>query len=683
MTKYSNLFSPIKIGSRTLKNRFLMGPVKTGLEGRDEFANEWVNFYQSRCTDHGPGLFIINHGAMSFSGRDQLDAPVTDNKFFNKAFRLNSFLRSRGSEVMLQLMHHGMDAAHFGAVSSSGLINNDTLYKSHRIPNLFVEHFIKGYALLAAQAVTHGGFSGVEIYGGKLSLPNTFTSPVLNKRTDQWGGEKRFKFATEIVRRIRDYIGPTPLLSYRLTLMDLLPGGNRWDDLVDFAAALAYEGVDMLSFDIGLLSDSIPLYNDLTPKGIWYPFIENFSAETELPVVLLPPEAAPDEIEASLGRDAKAVAEVAHELIADPQWGEKLYFKSDEELIPCVGCASNCITSTLTREHTPLCCIANPYAVFPFTVSRKELRTQGNCLIIGGGPAGMAAAEHAARRGLNTVLVEERPVLGGMLHLASMIPGKEHLQDLIRLKEEHLLKLGVEIIKGVRASGIWIRENYPHYKVFLATGTQPVIPDIPGIDSLNVLTFEDLLLRKASVGHRVAIIGDSRIALDIARYLVTDDKPLTSEEWLRAWGIGDPRKHRAGCQGMIPFIDTLPRSTYIITDKELRQLKESLREAEKLTDMQWIRMNGVQTLSESLIDTIDTVSVRVLSTKDSTPTIYRIDHIIIADELEPRDELQKALEEEGKEFTAIGSLKEPAKLFGGALNAKSGINAVEQVFFKK
>ncbi len=680
MTKYPDLFSTLKVGAHTLKNRMIMSPVKTGLETHADFTNEWVAFYQSRCTDHGPALFTIQHGAISFSGKSQLDAPSLDAAFYNKAFRLTSFLRSRGSEVILQLMHHGLDAAHFGAVSASALLNAETHYRSRGIPRFMVEHFIKNYALQAATAVSKGGFSGVEVYAGKLSLPNTFSSPVLNKRTDFWGGEKRMQFATQVVRRIRDYIGPTPILSYRLTLMDLVPSGNSWETLVSFAEQLAYEGVDMLTFDVGLLADAVPLYNDLTPAGIWYPFIERFSQETKLPVALLPPEASPDVIQDSLSRDPKALVELNHALIADPEWGEKLYYRSADEITPCVGCANHCITTTRSHEEIPLCCIANPYVVFPLTPKKKAPKAGGKCLIIGAGPAGLAAAEHAARRGLKTVLVEERPQLGGLLALAAKIPGKEQLTVLIAKKEENLLKLGVEIIRGVRASGNWIRENYPDYKVFLATGTVPAIADIAGVDSLNVLTFEDVLLRNASVGHRVAILGDSRIALDMARYLVNEHMP-SSQQWLQAWGIGDPKVHRAGCQGVIPFIDTLDRSTYLVMEKDLRQLKESLKSDQKLDELQWIRMNGVQTVSESVVESIDTVSIRVRSLTDHLPTTYRVDHVIIAGDLEPRDELQKALEEEGKDFMMIGSLKDPAKYFGGAITAKHGINTVEKAFF--
>lgn len=680
MTKYPAIFSPLKVGAHTLKNRFIFTGVRTGLETFSDLENEWVNFYQSRCSDHGPGLFNISHGAISFSGKRQLDAPSLDTAFYNKAFRLTSFLRSRGSEVILQLMHYGLEAAHFGAVASSALLNTETRYRSHKIPNLFIERYIKMYALQASQAVNKGGFTGVEIYGARLSLPNTFTCPVLNKRTDQWGGENRFRFATEIVRRVRDYIGPTPLLSYRLSLMDLVPAGNTWADLVDFAKKLQYEGVNLLSFDIGLVNDNLPMNNDLTPPGVWYPFIEEFSKETPLPVTLTPPEGSLEQIEAHLERDPKSMLEINHSLIADAEWGEKIFYKSAADLMPCAACADHCITHAGTREEIPLCCISNPYVVIPFQKRVKTKKGPAKLLVIGGGPAGMGAAEHAARHGISTILVEERPLLGGMLRLASMIPGKEHLAELLEKKEEQLLQLGVEVIKGVRASGTWIRENYPDYKVFLATGCQPLIPDIPGIDSLNVMTFEDLLLRKTPIGHRVAIIGDSRIALDTARYLIME-APLKAEDWLRAWGIGDPKVHRGGCQGVIPYIDTLPRSTYLVTGKELRQLKEALRDAQKLPEFQWIRMNGVQTLSESHIESIDTVSIRVRNIEDNFITAYRVDHVVVADELEPRDDLQKALEEEGKDYVAIGSLKEPLKLFGGAINALSGRDAVEKTFF--
>lgn len=679
MTKYPAIFSPLKVGAHTLKNRFIFNGVTTGLETLSEFENEWVNFYQSRCSDHGPGLFNVPHGAICFSGKLHLDSPSLDTSFYHKSFRLTSFLRSRGSEVIVQLMHHGLGAEHFAAVASSRLFHTETRYRTHKIENIFIEKYIKLYAQQAYRAVNKGGFTGVEICGARLSLPNTFSCPVLNKRTDQWGGENRFKFSTSIVRRVRDYIGPTPLLSYRLSLMDLVPTGNSWEDVIDFAKKLEFEGVDLLSFDIGLLNDTLPMDTDLTPPGVWYPFIEAFSKEISLPVTLLPPEGSVSQMEEYLERDQKSLLELKHSLISDPEWGEKLFYKTEKDIIPSVSGSGNCITSTPAHEKIPLCCISSPYVTIPF--ERKTLKSVKNkLLIIGGGPAGIGAAEHAARSGIETTLVEERPVLGGMLRLASMIPGKEKLKELLEKKEEQLLQLGVEIVKGVRASASWIQANYPKHTIFLATGCQPMIPDIPGVDSLNVMTFEDLLLRQTPIGHRVAIIGESRIALDTARYLVMD-KTLNSEEWLQAWGIGNPQEHRSGCLGVIPYIDTLPRSTYLILEKKLYQYKETLHSIELLPELQWIRMNGVQIVTESSIEMIDPASVRIRNLEDDTTTHYRIDHIVIADELEPRDELFRALEELGVNFEAIGSLKDSQKLFGGAINVQNGRSAVDSTFF--
>ena len=126
MTKYPAIFSPLKVGAHTLKNRFIFNGVTTGLETLSEFENEWVNFYQSRCSDHGPGLFNVPHGAICFSGKLHLDSPSLDTSFYHKSFRLTSFLRSRGSEVIVQLMHHGLGAEHFAAVASSRLFHTET-----------------------------------------------------------------------------------------------------------------------------------------------------------------------------------------------------------------------------------------------------------------------------------------------------------------------------------------------------------------------------------------------------------------------------------------------------------------------------------------------------------------------------------------------------------------------------
>lgn len=207
MAAYPHLFLPLKVGSHFLKNRIVMAPVETGLEKQDYFDPRIVEFYEERARGDGPGLFILGNGVVHETGLRNLKDPVLTAGLLNNAVRLTSVIHESGSKVLLQLQHHGAGADHMFAVSASRFRNRDTGRTLHRAPGLLVSHLISQYSLFAYHAILHGEFDGVEIYGGRLSLPNVFSSRLFNRRHDKWGLQARTLFAVELVRRIRSFVG--------------------------------------------------------------------------------------------------------------------------------------------------------------------------------------------------------------------------------------------------------------------------------------------------------------------------------------------------------------------------------------------------------------------------------------------------------------------------------------------
>lgn len=207
MAAYPHLFLPLKVGSHFLKNRIVMAPVETGLEKQDYFDPRVVEFYEERARGDGPGLFILGNGVVHETGLRNLKDPILTAGLLNNAVRLTSVIHESGSKVLLQLQHHGAGADHMFAVSASRFRNRDTGRTLHRAPGLLVSHLISQYSLFAYHAILHGEFDGVEIYGGRLSLPNVFSSRLFNRRHDKWGLQARTLFAVELVRRIRSFVG--------------------------------------------------------------------------------------------------------------------------------------------------------------------------------------------------------------------------------------------------------------------------------------------------------------------------------------------------------------------------------------------------------------------------------------------------------------------------------------------
>lgn len=671
MAAYPHLFFPLKVGAHFLKNRIVMAPVETGLEQQDYLDNRVIDFYKERAHGEGPGLFIIGNGVVHFTGTRRLGDPVLSSSYLNNAIRLTSALHEEGSKVILQLQHHGAQADHTFAVSASRFRNRDTNRIVHRAPSLLIPHLISQYALHAYNAVVHGKFDGVEIYGGRLSLPSVFSSKLFNRRHDKWGLHSRTLFAIEVIRRIRSFIGPSPILSYRLSLMDVHSSGTEWHDLLAFAQALKYEGVNLFSFDISLSTNTIPVDSDLTPAGVWLPFMEKFSQEIKVPVIFghrLPGPKALDEL---IKNNITSLVEFGRPLIADADLVEHL--QANQAIRPCTLCAQGCQTYDKSEGRSILTCIADT------TLLRRSQKHSfpSKVLVVGGGPAGLAAAKEAALKGHEVTLVDENSELGGLYRLCAKIPGRQNIRSLLSWQEAELVRLGVTLIKNTKATAQWIEDNYSHHHVILATGTESVVPDIPGVDNPNVLTIEDLLQERMPVGHRVAVIGTNTMATDVVRYLCTKDI-VNYTDWCCAWGISDPAKHLGGMLGVIPHLAPPLRKTYLISSNS-QTADEHFAACGRLYELQWLRMNGANIFDQATVEQIESHSVRVRSDDEDSATILRVDHIVIVSNREPRDELSNVLKDLGIAFTTAGSLNLPQDFCTANSAANDGVKSIREI----
>lgn len=671
MAFYPHLFFPLKVGAHFLKNRLVMAPIETGLEQQNYLDERIIEFYRNRSKDNGPGLFIIGNGVTHFTGLRKLSDPVLTASYLNNAIRLTSALHEHGSKVILQLQHHGAQADHMFAISASNIRNRDTKRLAHRAPGLLIPHLISQYALHAYNAIQHGGFDGVEIYGGRLSLPHVFSSKLFNQRHDKWGLHSRTFFALEIVRRIRSYIGPSPILAYRLSLLDVNSSGTEWHDLLAFAQALKYEGVNLFSFEIALSPNSIPVNSDLTPAGAWLPVMEKFSKEIKVPVIFGHRLPEPQKLDTLIKNNITCLVELGRPFIADPTWVQRL--QNNQSPKPCTLCSQGCLSYEATEGRAILSCVASPGLL----KRSKRPASPRNLLIVGGGPAGLSAAKEAALQGHQVTLIDENAELGGLYRLCAKIPGRENILKLIEWQEKELQELGVTIIKKLKVTPEWIEDNYNNHFVILATGTETIVPDIPGIDNPNVLTVEDLLQERTPVGHRVAVIGTNNLAVDVVRFLCTK-KIADYDDWYCAWGIGDPAKHIGGMLGVVPHLVPPNRKTYLLS-QSLEVSDESFIKAQRLYELQWLRMHGANIFSQAQIEQIDSHSVRVKGPGEDSSTILRVDHIVIAGEREAKDELSDDLKSLGIPCLSVGSMNPHKGMYFANQAATEAIQKINEI----
>ena len=670
------LFQPVRIGGHLLRNRLVIAPVATGFDAQEE-GEALCDFYEKRTADRGAGTVIVDGISPHFTGKRASADHLLTHAHAAALRTLTDRLHAADTKAVLQLRHFGASADHPLALSASRLYNPQTLRTAHRTPALLLGSVVKSYGRTAYRAVHEGGFDGVEIFGGQLSLPNLFFSPQTNRRHDAWGGSHRSRLALEIVECVRSYLGPTPVLSYRIPLMDLTPEGAAWHELVTFLHALVGAGVNHLAFDFGVGAASVPVDGPMTPANTWTPFMERIADEMKIPVSFGKNLGTHEDIAALLERHPNALVELVEPLIADPDWSRKIANQSPEDIMHCVRCPSGCRTRGSDGPGTgPVFCPVNPIDFSPHKSGKSAPKDSQPVLVVGSGPAGLMCAWAAARRGFRVTLCEARPTLGGGLVVASSIDGLESLGRLARLYETRVRNAGVDVRLSTTVDAAWIRENAPEHRVIVATGMRAAVPDLPGLDSPNVLTYEDLLVERQPVGRRVAVVGDTPLGRLIAQYLITptDDRERTPEEWLCAWGIGDPSRNRGGMLGFIPHLPEPFRTVYLLGERSIGEQRSLEPERFSRTTLQWLKMNGIQTVADINIEAIDPLQIRATYGKEHvSPDFFRVDHIVLAAGFEPRRELCEELDREGIPYVEAGSIASPREALNLAWAFQQGL----------
>lgn len=635
---------PLKVGAHFLNNRIAMAPVTTGFENRGYIDTNQIEFYRKRVRDNGAGLVIVRNGIISLTGKKKFSDTTITPSYLATAHSLTKALHQEGAKAILQLQHYGAEAEHPFAIAASRTKNKDTGHTVNRVPKFAIDHLIQHYATAALESIQQGGFDGIEINAGHLTLPNTFTSPILNRRNDSWGIQRKHNFAIELVRRVRGHIGPSPILAYRISLLDLYASGTPWIDVLALAQNLHNEGVNLFSFDIGLSSNAFPVDCELTPEGVWTTFMEKFTSEIKVPVIFGGNLSNPQRIEDLLRTNITCMVEIGKPLLADPNWTQKIR-NNQASIIPFVGHDFN-----RPVDENSLYSIARPTANI---IKKNEALKK--VLVVGAGPAGIAAAREAALLGREVTLIDKKENLGGLFRLGGKIPGRQNILRLIEAWKKELERLGVEIRLGINVSGHMIEDEYPNHTVFIAVGRESTLPNLPGVDNPNVLTVEDLLEKQMPVGHRVAVIGSGSLAIDVARFLSAPSLE-DPDEWFKAWGIGDPAEHRGGVLGVIPYLTTPTRHTDLINLNSKGSFEQDLTELNRFYELQWLRMHGVNTFEQVAIEQIDIHSLKIRSNNDHEGSFtLRTDHVVVADKFEPREELTDELNELDKEYVLAGS----------------------------
>ncbi|HRK39424.1 MAG TPA: NADPH-dependent 2,4-dienoyl-CoA reductase [Burkholderiaceae bacterium] len=571
---YPHLLSPLDLGHTTLKNRVLMGSMHTGLEdGRD--LRKLAAYFRERA-EGGVGLIVTGGFAPNLAGWAKPFAGTLSTSGAARRHRVvTDAVHQAGGQIALQILHTGRYAYHPFAVAPSRIQSPISPFKPFELSVRGVERQIRAFVNCAVKA-REAGYDGVEIMGSEGYFINQFLARHTNKRTDQWGGDysQRMRLPLEIVQRTREAVGKDFTLIYRLSMIDLVPDGSTWDEVVQLGKAVAQGGATIINTGIGWHEARVPTIATSVPRAAFAWVTAKMKAEflaagITTPLVTSNRINTPEVAEGILASGQADMVSMARPLLADPQFVAKAAAGQADLINTCIACNQACLDHVFQNKTSS--CLVNPRAcretelVFRPTVAKQRVA------VVGAGPAGMTAAIHLAERGHTVSLFDAAAEIGGQLNLAKQVPGKEEFHDMLRYFRRKLDTTGVNVHLGTRVAAADLT-GFDH--VVVATGITPRDPRIPGQDHPMVLSYIDVLRHHKPVGKRVAIIGAGGIGFDVAEYLVNADEaghvhsPTTDlPTWQAEWGVTDPALSPGGLSTQRPQVSPPTRQVTLLQRK--------------------------------------------------------------------------------------------------------------------
>jgi len=628
-TGWQELFKPGSIGEMTLTNRIVMPPIGTNLALEDgQVSERLLDYYEARAKG-GLGLVIVEVACIDTPvgkgiGRQ---LAIDDDRFLPGLSRLAEVIKRHGARAAIQLHHAGIDA-------KLGITGQQPVGPSAvRMPmpghevarELSVSEIANLVDLFASAAVRarQAGFDAVEVHGAHTYLIAQFISPAWNKRQDAYGGElgNRARFLIEIIEAIKKATGPDFPVWPRInaTEYDIEEGlsleeGKQLAKMVQDAGADAVH-VSCYGWSTSALA-SLP-----EVAGALLPLAREVKRAIRLPVIAVG-RLTPELAERALKEKEADFVAIGRALLSDPEYVAKLAQGRSAGIIPCIAC--NHCTYTLVLQDQPVTCTVNAALGREREYETTRAEKPKTVLVVGGGPAGMEVARVAAPRGHRVILCEKDSTLGGQLKLAVVPPTKrERIEPFSNYLISQMERLSVEVRLGTEVTPALVEQLKPDV-VVLACGINNRVPQITGIDRPNVVSYEDVLGEKATVGNKVAVIGGELVGCETADFLAEQGKQVT-------------------------------------TMRRGRRMATKVLPAYRPTLLNRLRSKGVTMLTEVSYHEIDDKGV-VFTTIEGERRTVEADTTVLAAGASPNNELYGVLEGKVEELYLIGDAVEPRSI---------------------
>ena len=520
--KYPMLFSPIKVGTQTVKNRVFMPPVSTNLAvDHGHVSDALIEHYTNRAKG-GVGLIVtevvtVEPTYVYLPG----DMTICDDSYMPGWEKLAASVHEYGAKILPQLFHPAYMA--FPVPGTPQLIAPSFVgpYYAREAPRPVTREEI---AVLirqfgdAAERMKRAGTDGVEIHAAHAhGLLGGFLSPLYNKRTDEYGGDidGRLKLTLDVVREVRERCGKDFIIDVRISGDEYSEGGLTLNDMVYVAKQLERAGVDMLHVSGGTTikrGSAIP--GNGTKPASHAALSAEIKRHVSIPVATVGRITEAWVAEELLENGQADACMMGRANVCDAHFAEKAAAGNTADIRPCIGCL-RCLTGIMFGK--PIACTVNPDVEGDDAVVETAAEKK-NVLVIGAGPAGMEAAFVAARRGHHVVLVDDQDELGGTMRIAAVPIAKQDLCRVIKFQARRLEQAGVEVRLGCRLSAEDVARDFAGYEVVAAYGAKPIQPESM-IGFKQVCTADDILFGRVHPGRKIVVVGGGSVGCETADYL--------------------------------------------------------------------------------------------------------------------------------------------------------------------